>query len=133
MSCLYRTPRPATVRAERDVYVLEMLRNIYEAVLKDPALKDRSDEDHTKSGSELQLRRLPLFKDLSQEQFDELRGSMQMVSVEPGKVIFEEHERSNALYLIRSGLVKVAKNVSSLLPSNGAADWPALIAALREG
>src|SRR5207302_6192653 len=28
MSCLYRTPRSATVVAERDCYVVEMLRNV---------------------------------------------------------------------------------------------------------
>src|SRR5205807_2429412 len=30
MSCLYRTPRSATVIADRDCYMLEMLRNILE-------------------------------------------------------------------------------------------------------
>ena len=35
MSCLYRTPRSATVVARRDCYMIEMLRNILDMIQKD--------------------------------------------------------------------------------------------------
>src|SRR5207245_1149955 len=44
MSCLYRTPRSATIVATRDCYMLEMLRNILDQLQKDPAYKARTDE-----------------------------------------------------------------------------------------
>jgi Fe-S-cluster-containing hydrogenase component 2 len=133
MSCEYRTPRPATVVAKRECLVLEFLRVVLEKIKKDAFYKNKTQELFETSEFELQLRKLPLFKDLTQDQFDAIRGSMQMISAEPGEIIFDEHERSDSLYLIRKGLVKVLKNASSFLASDGVQDWPALVAALREG
>jgi CRP-like cAMP-binding protein len=56
MSCLYRTPRSATVVATRDCYMLEMLRNILDQLQKDPAYKTQTDEIYKKRVFELYLR-----------------------------------------------------------------------------
>jgi CRP-like cAMP-binding protein len=133
MSCLYRTPRSATVVARRDCYVLELLRNILDQIQKDPAYKARSDEVYKKRVLDLHLRKLSLFSDLNDAEFGEIRDSVELVNFEPGSLIFDEGERSDSLYIVRSGLVKIVKNISSLVDQNDVADWPLLIVNLREG
>jgi CRP-like cAMP-binding protein/Fe-S-cluster-containing hydrogenase component 2 len=133
MSCLYRTPRSATVVARRDCYMLELLRNILDQIQKDPIYKARSDEVYKKRILDLHLRKLSLFSELNDAEFAEIRDSVELVSFEPGTLICDEGERSDSLYIVRSGLVKVVKNISSLIDQNDVADWPSLVANLREG
>jgi Fe-S-cluster-containing hydrogenase component 2 len=133
MSCLYRSPRSATVVAVRDCYVVELLRNIFDQVIKDPKYKARADEIYKRRVLDLHLRRLPLFEGLSGAELDELRKGVELVSFEPGTLICDEHERSDSFYMVRSGLVKVMKNVSALLHPSDVLDWPGLCARLREG
>ncbi len=133
MSCLLRTPRSGTIVARRDCYMVEMLRNILDAIQKDPAYKAEADKVYKKRVLDLQLRKLSLFSDLNDQEFALIRDSVELVSVEPGTLICDEHERSDSLYIVRSGLVKVMKNVSSLLHRDDVTDWKALCAGLRQG
>jgi CRP-like cAMP-binding protein len=133
MSCMYRTPRSATVRADRDCYALEMLRNILDQVQKDPQYKSKSDEIYKKRVFELQIRKLSIFRDLTDAEFNELRDGVELVSLEPGTLICDEHDRSDSLYIVRSGMVKVMKNVTSLLAMDDVLDWVHLIALLKSG
>ncbi len=133
MSCLYRTPRSATVVARRDCYAIEILRNILDQIQKDPAYKARSDEVYKKRVLDLHLRKLSLFSDLNDDEFAEIRESVDLVSFEPGTLICDEGERSDSLYIVRSGLVKIVKNISSLIDMSDVADWPSLLAALKDG
>src|SRR5262249_44078675 len=71
MSCMYRTPRSATIVARRDCYMLEMLRNILEAVQRDAAAKSRAEEIFNKRFLDLGMRKLSLFADLNDAQFEE--------------------------------------------------------------
>jgi CRP-like cAMP-binding protein/Fe-S-cluster-containing hydrogenase component 2 len=133
MSCLYRTPRSATVVATRDCYMLEMLRNILDQLQKDPAYKAQTDETYKKRVFELYLRQLSMFHDLSDEQLDSLRQYLDLVTFESGQVIFDEFERSDCVYVIRSGLVRVIKKTSALLCPDYVRSWKDLGAALAEG
>jgi CRP-like cAMP-binding protein/Fe-S-cluster-containing hydrogenase component 2 len=132
MSCLYRTPRSATVVARRDCYMLEVLRNILDQIQRDPVYKARSDEVYKQRVLDLHLRKLSIFSDLNDTEFGEIKESVELVSFEPGSLVFDEGERSDSLYIVRSGLVKVVKNISSLIDRNDVADWPCLVANLRE-
>jgi Fe-S-cluster-containing hydrogenase component 2 len=133
MSCMYATPRSATIIAARDCYMLEMLRNILDQLQKDPAYKAYTDEVYKKRIFQLHLRKLSLFADLSDGQFGALRDRIDLVSYDAGQVIYDEYERSDSLYIIRSGLVKVVKKASALLTPDHVRDWRVLSAALREG
>jgi CRP-like cAMP-binding protein/Fe-S-cluster-containing hydrogenase component 2 len=133
MSCLYRSPRSATVVATRDCYMLEMLRNILDQLQKDPAYKARTDELYKKRIFELYLRQLDIFHDVTDQQLEGLRQSLDLVTFESGQVIFDEHERSDSMYVIRSGLVRVVKKVSALLGRDHIRSWKELGAALLEG
>lgn len=133
MSCLYRTPRSATVVARRDCYMLEVLRNILDQIQKDPVYKARSDEVYKKRVLDIHLRKLSLFSDLNDAEFTEIRESVELVNFEPGTLVFDEGERSDSLYIVRSGLVKIVKNISSLIDQNDIADWPTLVENLKAG
>lgn len=124
LSCLYRIPRSATVRAERECYVLEFLRNVLDKINTGP-FRDRLDEIYRKRFLELQLRNLELFRHLSDETYAALRDGVELLSFKPGELILDEHDRPDGLYIIRSGFVKIVKNQSALLGKNSIVDWPA--------
>jgi Fe-S-cluster-containing hydrogenase component 2/CRP-like cAMP-binding protein len=133
MSCLYRSPRSGTVVAARDCYLLEMLRNVLDMCQKDEAYKAEVDRIYRQRVLQLHLRNLPLFADLTEKQFEAIREEVQLITVEAGEPICDEHERSDALYLVRSGLVRVIKGVTSLLSTSQVRDWAGLVTMLREG
>jgi Fe-S-cluster-containing dehydrogenase component/CRP-like cAMP-binding protein len=135
MSCLYRTPRSATVVAERDCYMLEFLRNVFDKMLtnRNKAFKEQVDEKYRSRVLELHLRALPLFRDLPSADIDRLRAQVTLEAFEPGELICDEHDESDCMYIIRSGFVQILKNVSFLLTPEDIADWSALCTALRAG
>jgi Fe-S-cluster-containing hydrogenase component 2 len=132
MSCLHRTPRSATIVADRDCYLLEMLRNILDQLQKDPGFGAATDEAYKKRILEMHVRRLSLFNYLTEAQFQTVRDDLELVARDAGQLICDEHERSDCLYIVRSGLVKVVKKVSALLGRENIRSWGGLCAALRE-
>jgi Fe-S-cluster-containing dehydrogenase component/CRP-like cAMP-binding protein len=125
MSCLYRIPRSATVRAQRDCYVLEFLRNVLDKINTGP-FRNQLDDIYRKRFLELQLRNLELFRYLSPEAYAQLRDGVELRTLMPGDTIFDEHDRPDGLYIIRSGFVKIVKNTSALLGKDAITDWAAL-------
>jgi Fe-S-cluster-containing hydrogenase component 2 len=137
MACLYRRPRSATVVAQRDGYLLEMLSSILDEIDKDPAYQKERDEVYKNRVLDLQLRDLSFFRDLSNQQFAEvfevLRPLVELERYDAGQLICDEFERSECLYLVREGLVQVKKNVSCLLQQDDIVDWQQLCALLQAG
>jgi CRP-like cAMP-binding protein/Fe-S-cluster-containing hydrogenase component 2 len=130
MSCLYHVPRSATVVAARDCYVLEILRNILDALRKDPAFRQRVDDVYRRRALGLHLRAVPLLAELTEEQFEEIRDEVELTTFEAGRVICDEGEQSDCLYVVRRGLVRVQAGVSALVRPNHVSNWAALCAAL---
>lgn len=132
MSCLYRTPRSATVKADRDCYMVEFLRSVLEKVQKDTAFETKANGIilHRFLGS--QLPKMAIFRDLKKEEYADLKNNVELISYDPGDIICDEHERSDCMYLVRNGLVKVMKNVSQMLSLNDIADWSIFGAALKK-
>ncbi|HTK75914.1 MAG TPA: cyclic nucleotide-binding domain-containing protein [Gemmataceae bacterium] len=131
MSCLNRSPRSATAVAGRECYLLEMLRNVFEKVKEDPNYKKKAEEAYRRRVLDQQLRNLPLFADLSNDQLRLIRDRATLASYKNGQIICDENDRSEDAFIIRNGVVKVIKGDSALLGSSDVADWPALFAALR--
>jgi CRP-like cAMP-binding protein/Fe-S-cluster-containing dehydrogenase component len=111
MSCLSRVPRSATVVANQDCYLLEMLRNILDQVRRDPNFKEKTDRIYRQRALGPQLRRFSIFGHLTEEQFSQLRQRVELVTFSPGQVIFSEGDRSDAFFVVRSGMVKIVKNL----------------------
>ncbi len=132
MSCLYRTPRSATIVADADCCMLEFLRNIFDRMLsnRNKAFKEQIDTVYRKRVLDLQLRALPLFRDLSDDVLDLLRRRVELKEFAPGELIWDEHDAPDCMVIVRSGFVQVRKNVSYLLDEAAVSDWPALGVAL---
>ena len=109
MSCLNRHPRSATVRVTRDCYMIEMLRNILELLQKNKAFKEEMDAVYRRRVLDAHLRSLPLFRDVEDDVLTELRARVELVTMEPGEVLFNEGDPSDSVYVIRIGIVKVTQ------------------------
>ncbi len=110
MSCMNRAPRSASVIAEQDCYMLEMLRNVLDMLHNDPAYKERMDATYRQRVLEGHIRRLSIFEELTDAEFARLRDAIELVEVPTGGLIFEQFDPSDSFYVIRSGLVKVVAN-----------------------
>jgi len=125
MSCRIGAPRPATIVADRDCSMLEMLRNIFDQLQKDAAYKARTDEVYKKRRLQFQ-RKLSIFAELTDTQFEAIRDRIDLLSFDPGQIIYDEHERSDSVYLIQHGMVRVLKKASVLLGPDQVRDGKAL-------
>lgn len=128
-SCTYRTPRPGTVVATRDCYVLEILRNILDQLYKEPGFRELADGGHERREA-IGWRKLSLLADLTDSQFEAIAGELRLVRAEPGAVVCDEFEPADAVHVVRNGLVRVSRNVSSLVPEDAIRDWPKLLQSL---
>lgn len=128
MSCINRVRRSATVVADQDCYLLEMMRNVLDLLQKDPEFKKRMDAVYKKRVLEGHIRRLSIFEDLTDQEFDLLRDNIDLLEVPTGGLIFEQFDPSDSFYVIRSGLVKVVANAWTLARATEftAAQWIAL-------
>jgi Fe-S-cluster-containing hydrogenase component 2/CRP-like cAMP-binding protein len=133
MSCLWGSHRSATIVARDDCYVLEMLRNILDEVLEDEGYRAHVDALYRKQVLQDHLRQLPLFDGLTEEQLAYLRDGAELVRYKVGQVIFDEYDRSDGMFLVRNGVVKVVTGVSSLVRVDDVADWSVLCARLKQG
>jgi Fe-S-cluster-containing hydrogenase component 2/CRP-like cAMP-binding protein len=115
MSCLNRSPRSATVVASRDCYILEMLRNVLDTLHNDPAFKKRIDDNYRARVMESQIRRLSIFEEMTDDEFDDLQEWIALEDFPAGAVIIEENAPSESIYVIRSGLVTILKNAGFTL------------------
>lgn len=126
MSCRYRTPRSASVIATRDGYLLEMLRNVLDAMLKDEAFKSEQDAIYRDRVLESQLRAIPIMRLLDERLLERVRESVELVEFDSGELIYDEHDDADGMHLIRSGIIQVMSNVSYLLSAEGISHWDAL-------
>jgi CRP-like cAMP-binding protein/Fe-S-cluster-containing hydrogenase component 2 len=106
-SCIYGTPRSATIVADRDCYVLEMLRNVLDSILRDKQFQEDTDKEYRESVLQNHLASLSFFADLTPEQFAEIRAGVQLRRYKDGEAIFSRGDESTSMYIVRRGVVKV--------------------------
>jgi CRP-like cAMP-binding protein/Pyruvate/2-oxoacid:ferredoxin oxidoreductase delta subunit len=110
MTCMSFYPRSATVRARTNVVALEMLRNVLDILKRgSKSFKAQVDANYRERALSTHLRALPLFEGLTDEFLDDLRGRVDLVSIDPGQPIVTQGEVADALYLVRIGFVKVSQ------------------------
>jgi Fe-S-cluster-containing hydrogenase component 2/CRP-like cAMP-binding protein len=131
MSCLYRTRRSATVVAARDCYMVEMLRNVFDKLIKDPGYRARMEEVYRRRVLGLHLREFSLFRDLEEKLLELVREQAELVEFNPGALIFDQHDQPDSLYLIRNGTVRMLQNTSFLISENEILDHPVLLGELK--
>src|SRR5262245_33678106 len=133
MSCLYRLPRTTTVVAERDGYVLELLRNILDKMYGNKKFKEQVDAAYRQRRLGIALSNVPLVRNLDAKLLEALRDRAELKEFEPGDLICDEHDRADTMYIIRSGFIKVMKDASALLGEAAVSDWPTLCKLVHAG
>ncbi len=109
-SCRNGQPRSATIRAAEDTIAFEMLRSMLEILLLDPVFREDFANVTRYRLVHNYLRRTDLLRDLPPEELRKLEGRVSLVSFGPGQVIFERGAAPDALYIVRTGHVKVERD-----------------------
>jgi len=110
MTCMNFYPRSATVRAETDCTMLEMLRNVLDILQRNKTFRAQMDETYRRRALDSHLRNVPLFAKLNPEFLDHLRERVELVRFAPGQTICRQNDPADSFYLVRLGFVKVSEN-----------------------
>lgn len=73
------------------------------------ALKDRLDRLYRERALHRQLQSTPLFRDLPESQLRTLEAGVELISLQPGETLVREGDPARALYVVRSGFLKVSQ------------------------
>lgn len=79
---------------------------------KSKALKERLDELYRRRALAVQLKNTPLFSECGPMVIEALNETVELVSYEPDETIVKEGELADALYLVRSGFVRLLQRFS---------------------
>ncbi|MGI9625438.1 MAG: cyclic nucleotide-binding domain-containing protein [Longimicrobiales bacterium] len=80
---------------------------------KSKALRERLDSAYRSRTLHRQLQTTPLLADCSPDVVKSLAEKVELVSLEPGDTVATQSERAEALYLVRSGFLKVTEAVGA--------------------
>ena len=78
---------------------------------KSRALSDRLDGIYRRRSLAAQLKTTPLFADCSEAFLADLEATVELVSCEPGEALVRQGEPVDALYLVRSGFLKLSQHL----------------------
>src|SRR5580698_9543695 len=109
MTCMSLYPRSATVRAETDCTMLEMLRNVLDIMQRNKNFRAALDESYRRRALDSHLRGVPVFAGLTDEFIGSLRDNVELVRFTPGQVICRQGDTADYFYLVRIGFVKVTQ------------------------
>jgi CRP-like cAMP-binding protein/Fe-S-cluster-containing hydrogenase component 2 len=116
MTCMNNYPRSATVQAEEDVVVLEMLRNVLYILQRSKKSRQWLEERYRTRSIDQHLRGVNIFANLFTEEkaFNDfvnfLRPRVELRQFTPGETIFRQGDPADNFYLVRIGFVKVSQN-----------------------
>jgi len=112
-TCINFYPREATVRAEERCLVVEMLRSVLDTIRLAGAAADAVHAAYEAAAIRNQLSLSALFRDLTGEQLDRLAQRAELLMNDSdlvhNDVIYAEGSRADALYLVRSGTIKLSQ------------------------
>ncbi|EMI55857.1 cyclic nucleotide-binding domain-containing protein [Rhodopirellula sallentina] len=113
MTCLNRYPRSATVVAVEPAEVLEIKRNILYMLQRNETSREILDHVYRKRALQNQLMSLPILESLEDRDKERvanaLRDRVDLISVDPGQVIFRQGDPADNYYITRLGFVKITQ------------------------
>jgi CRP-like cAMP-binding protein/ferredoxin len=109
MTCMSLYPRSATVRAQTDCVMLEMLRNVLDILQRNKNFRAQLDKSYRERALDTHLRAVPVFADLTDEFIGSLRQKVELLRYAPGQVICRQGDEADSFYLVRIGFVKVTQ------------------------
>lgn len=110
MTCMSLYPRSATVRAETDCTMLEMLRNVLDIMQRNKNFRSQIETSYRQRALDSHLRGVPVFASLTNEFISSLRDKVELLRFAPGQVICRQGELADSFYLVRIGFVKVSQS-----------------------
>jgi CRP-like cAMP-binding protein/Fe-S-cluster-containing hydrogenase component 2 len=110
MTCMSLYPRSATVRAESDCTMLEILRNVLDIMQRNKNFRAQLDRSYRQRALDTHLRAVPIFAELTDEFIDGLRDKVELLRFSPGQVICRQGDPADSFYLVRIGFVKVSQS-----------------------
>ncbi|HVO26555.1 MAG TPA: cyclic nucleotide-binding domain-containing protein [Candidatus Margulisiibacteriota bacterium] len=108
-TCLNFYPREATVRADEPCVVIEMLRSVFDVIRKGSAAAKQARKHYFTWSIRGTLERHSLFDQLSSAQLDDLAAAAELSQLKSGNLVFSEGETADAIFVIRTGMVKIAQ------------------------
>ena len=133
MSCITLSPRSATIIADCECYVLEMSRNIFDAIHRDAGYQEWMGEVYARRALETHLLNSEFFRVLNDEQRNRICASAQLQVAQPGMILVDEGDPSDSVFIIRNGMVQVVKEANVSLKPEQISDWQALCRDLLRG
>lgn len=109
MTCMNYYPRSATVRAETNCTMLEMLRNVLDVLQKNKTFRAQLDQTYRRRALDAHLRNVPIFRGLTAQFIDHLRDRVELLRFAPGELICRQGDLADSFYLVRLGFVKVSE------------------------
>lgn len=79
------------------------------------------------------LRKMPLFRDLKDDQLDQIATLLQGRHFETGEKILQEGEHGDEMFILRSGRVSVSKAIHLDVPGRGEVNFEKQLVVLQEG
>ncbi|MBY0232923.1 MAG: 4Fe-4S binding protein [Gemmataceae bacterium] len=132
-SCIYGTPRAATIIADRDLLVVEMLRNALDVILSDDKYQKKAHEEYIARTLERHLAELPVFRSLKTEELERIRQEavsdktpperkIEFLQYRSDQIVFDKGASPDGLYIVQRGLVKVLASTWPLLTADDILD-----------
>jgi CRP-like cAMP-binding protein/Fe-S-cluster-containing dehydrogenase component len=109
MTCMSLYPRSATVRAETDCTMLEILRNVLDIMQRNKNFRAHLDHSYRQRALDSHLRAVPIFAELTDEFIEGLRDRVELLRFSPGQMICRQGDAADSFYLVRIGFVKVSQ------------------------
>lgn len=132
LSCIDRTPRSATIYAISNVFLIEITNNIFVQFRKDTNFANKMNSVYKQRVLNGQLRQMSFFQRIPAKQLEQVRDQIELLTLKAGEIMMDEYDPPEAMYIIRSGIIKVAKNLGSLIRREDIYDWEGLIRRLRD-
>jgi hypothetical protein len=110
MAALSGSPRSATVSAKDDTVVLEIPASTLKDLIKcSSGFKETIDTLYKERAVNNYLKKVPFFEKLEDSSLTRLEDVVNLITYNKGDIIFREGEVGDALYIIRTGFVKISK------------------------
>lgn len=104
-------PQSVTARTAGDCRLVQIRIPALRAMKRrSRALKDRIDQLYRQRALHAQLQSTPLFRGLNDFYIEALKEVVELISLEPGEVLVREGETVDAIYLVRSGFIKLSQH-----------------------
>jgi Fe-S-cluster-containing dehydrogenase component len=103
-------PQSVTARTVQDCRLVQIRIPALRMMKKrSKALKERVDQLYRKRALHNQLQSTPIFRGLNDFYIEALKEVVELISCDPGEVVVREGEVADAIYLVRSGFVKLSQ------------------------